>query len=514
MLKNKILGLIAVACLAVALIISFYWNYHVQTRNAASLAPVPSPTFKNMVWAVGRDDINSLDPAFAKSDSELSITNNLMEGLTRQKGDLVVLTGAQKVDILKDGRVFIFHLREAKWSNNELVTAYDYERSWVRIWDIGKQNNRRTLLDEADVKTFKALDYKTFSVETNQPSTCLLQMVSNVGLFPVYSKKVNAPKWSMDVDTTITNGPYRFGGYAKNDKIMLTKNSMYWNQDQIHLDQVECLFIDNEKTGITGFKNNLIQLTDKLPSSFVNDLMLHDADFKIAPSSRITVAVFNPNHGVLKDIRVRKALRITVDRVSFEDELLTSAQEMAYKMLPNRTYKQQEGKSSTDRDFIRYDEISKVDNATKLLTEAKTPMKHELVLICKKDNRSTEYASALKEMWQNNLGLKIRINALPEAGFEKIMRAGYFDIAVTDVKWSYVNERGFYSVLGSLNTELGDRAMDRTYEEVYNGVLSDEIIIPLVYEANPLMIQKDLTGVYYDAWSNWYFGDANILNRE
>src|SRR3954467_12753071 len=77
----------------------------------------------------------TLDPAIEKGQPEYHLTIALYEGLTvYDPKDLSVKPGvAEKWDISPDGTEYTFHLRTAKWSNGDPVTAQDFEWSWKRV---------------------------------------------------------------------------------------------------------------------------------------------------------------------------------------------------------------------------------------------------------------------------------------------------------------------------------------------------------------------------------------------
>lgn len=79
----------------------------------------------------------TLDPALEKGQPEYHVTLALFEGLTvYDPKDLSVKPGvAEKWELSADGTVYTFHLRPAKWSNGDPVTARDFEWSWKRVLD-------------------------------------------------------------------------------------------------------------------------------------------------------------------------------------------------------------------------------------------------------------------------------------------------------------------------------------------------------------------------------------------
>lgn len=82
-------------------------------------------------------EVQTLDPALEKGQPEYHLTLALFEGLTvYDPKDLSVKPGvAESWDVSEDKTVYTFHLRPAKWSNGDPVTANDFEWSWKRVLD-------------------------------------------------------------------------------------------------------------------------------------------------------------------------------------------------------------------------------------------------------------------------------------------------------------------------------------------------------------------------------------------
>ena len=76
----------------------------------------------------------TLDPGKISGQPEGRIANCLFEGLTRYNIDGESEPGmAERWEISPDGRTYTFHLRGAKWSNGDVVTAQDFVWSWLRV---------------------------------------------------------------------------------------------------------------------------------------------------------------------------------------------------------------------------------------------------------------------------------------------------------------------------------------------------------------------------------------------
>ncbi|MBJ6949953.1 peptide ABC transporter substrate-binding protein, partial [Vibrio cholerae] len=79
-------------------------------------------------------EIPSLHSGKVTDAISYNVLNNVMEGLFRlSKDDEVIEAGAQKYEVSKDGKTYTFHLRDAKWSNGDPVTAQDYVYAWKQL---------------------------------------------------------------------------------------------------------------------------------------------------------------------------------------------------------------------------------------------------------------------------------------------------------------------------------------------------------------------------------------------
>ncbi len=77
----------------------------------------------------------TLDPQTASTDSELLIIRNIHEGLLRKNAEGEITTGIAK-SYKKDGLTYTFKLRkDAKWSNEEKITANDFVFAFKRAVD-------------------------------------------------------------------------------------------------------------------------------------------------------------------------------------------------------------------------------------------------------------------------------------------------------------------------------------------------------------------------------------------
>ena len=82
------------------------------------------------------DNIRALDPQLAEDVDTAYVVSQLFEGLYNEDALGNPVPGAAaSYDVNADNTVYTFHLRDAKWSNGDPVTAGDFVYGWQRAVD-------------------------------------------------------------------------------------------------------------------------------------------------------------------------------------------------------------------------------------------------------------------------------------------------------------------------------------------------------------------------------------------
>lgn len=73
------------------------------------------------------DEVPTLDPTMSSDTSSSRVISDMFEGLvTEDLHGNIIPALASRWDISEDGTQYTFHLRDAKWSNGEPITADDF----------------------------------------------------------------------------------------------------------------------------------------------------------------------------------------------------------------------------------------------------------------------------------------------------------------------------------------------------------------------------------------------------
>ncbi len=158
---------------------------------------------------------------------------------------------AETYDISEDGKTYTFHLRDAKWSNGDAVTAADFVFGWQRavdpataseysymLSDIGQVVNAAEIIAGEKPVTdlgVTAVDDKTLEVQLNVPVSYFLSLMYFPTFYPVNEAFYNtcADTFGTSPDTVLSNGAFMLTDYQPAATAFeLVKNPDYYDADQ------------------------------------------------------------------------------------------------------------------------------------------------------------------------------------------------------------------------------------------------------------------------------------------
>ena len=162
---------------------------------------------------------------------------------------------AETYDLSEDGKTYTFHLRDAKWSNGEAVTAADFVFGWQRavdpataseysymLSDIGQVVNAAEIIAGEKPVTdlgVTAVDDKTLEVQLNVPVSYFLSLMYFPTFYPVNEAFYNtcADTFGTSPETVLSNGAFVLTDYQPAaTAFAMEKNPDYYDADKIALD--------------------------------------------------------------------------------------------------------------------------------------------------------------------------------------------------------------------------------------------------------------------------------------
>jgi oligopeptide transport system substrate-binding protein len=299
------------------------------TAAAGCSKKAPVQTSKAITVATTSES-GSLDPAGVIANTYLAYSvSALDELLTFDSDGNILYRGAESHEQSSDALVWTFHLRKnAKWSDGSAVTAKDYINTARRALNPKSGNGysdylfyianaRKIYKGEADVSSLgmEASDDYTLVFRLESPCVYFLDLLR----LPVYTPSSEkyatdtGTGWDTNPATSIANGPFYLAEYVSNQYFTVKKNDYYWDKDRIKLDQITYRFLNDQQATANAYKTSEVDVAPLVQAYIIEQYQGKD-DLVLNP--RIATRYFYPNLNVevLKDVRVRKAIALAINR--------------------------------------------------------------------------------------------------------------------------------------------------------------------------------------------------------
>ncbi len=298
-------------------------------RSTETPPPVlsPAPHAFRLYW----ENIRTLDLTLSNDVRVGGIVEQLFSGLVESTPDFdLVPMLARRWEILDDGRRYMFHLRrDARWSDNRPVTAYDFECAWRRTLDPATRSpnaeylypikNARAIRDGAaplDSLGIHLPDEFTLTVELEEPTGYFLQLLTCSATFavPCHVVETYGAAWC-EVEHLVTNGPFRLAEWIRGDKLILTRNPDYHGRFSGNLQRIELTLRPADQWTFDRYD------TGEHDTCMFPDLDLiplarqqHPKEYANVPTANAFYIGFDATRPPFDDVRVRQAFVHAVDR--------------------------------------------------------------------------------------------------------------------------------------------------------------------------------------------------------
>ena len=274
----------------------------------------------------------TLDPTLLGDEQSAALVDQLFSGLVELRGALdIVPHVARSWEVLDNGRRYIFHLHDDfLWTDNQPVTAMDFEYAWKRVLDPKIASPAASwLYDIRGAKAFhqgenpdpddvgvKAIDERTLSIELEAPTSYFLHLTAFSITYPVPSHVVEkyGEKWT-DPKHFVTNGPFILDHLQPGKRILLKRNPNYRGQFDGNLLEVQLLVSTDWEENYGRYERGELDILGGIPASELERVRQRYAnDYITGPFPATTYLGLNSNLPPLNDGRVRRAIAYAVDR--------------------------------------------------------------------------------------------------------------------------------------------------------------------------------------------------------
>jgi len=464
----------------------------------------------------------SLDPSIITGQLEGRICNALFEGLTARNAYGETVPGmAESWTANQSNTRFTFNIRrEARWSNGDPLTAYDFVASWQRTLSPELASEYAYILyfikgaeafNRGETNDFSTVGIRaetpyTLVVELRAPTPFFPSLVSFVTYFPVHIPTVEQyPVGWVKPGRIVTNGAYLLHDWKINDRVELKKNSEYWRADSVALERIDALAVSNAATAFNLYATGQADLIlDKgmVPQMLLTEL-IDRPDFHSYTYLGTYFYRFNTTRKPFDDPLVRKALTAAIDRTRLTRKITKAGEKIATAFTPPGItgYQPPTG--------IRHDP----DQARRWLREAGFPNGLNFPrfhILYNKSDLHEKIALEIQDMWQTELNIHCELKNQEWASYLETMRNLDYDVARSSWIGDYVDPNTFLDcfISGGGNNRTGwksdqydglIRAAARETDSARRSALFQEAETLLVRESAPIAPLYYYAGIlFYD----------------
>lgn len=336
-----------------------------------------------------------------------SAGNNLYDGLIRRDENLKLQPSlATRWEVSDDGLNIRFHLREGvTFHNGEPFNADAVKFTFDRLLgEEGAKGPQRS--NYTSIKSVEVIDPNTVDFHLNYPDPVLLTKLAGYGAMIVPPKYIQEKGDEHFNTHPVGTGPFKFKAYTQGDKLELVANPDYFDGAP-KLEKLTYRFIREDATRIAELQAGRIDIIHDLPSNTI-PVVQKTAGVKVVAvdGPSITSLQFNTKNGITKDVRVRKALSMAVDKKMLIDAFLSG-----YGTPINSIQSPLSYGYDTDLKDYPYDPAA----AQKLLKEAGVPQGAKVTIDYRASHSNfAEIAQALTAFF-NQIGLQAELRPYEDA---------------------------------------------------------------------------------------------------
>ena len=300
--------------------------------------------------------VDTLDPHRSSAAWENIVIGDMFTGLMQHSPDGTVLPGvADSWEVSDDGLVWTFKLKETVWSDGTPLTANDFVYALRRIQDPAVASQYSSLLyvikNAEAVNNYdpdageglppeelgvRAVDDYTLEITLRYPAPYFLGLLTHYTTYPVPQHVVEkfGDSW-IQPDNIVVNGPYKLVYWVSGDQIVVEKNPLFMEADQLCFGRVAYFELSDMSAVERKIEAGDLDINNAFDGGRKAELDSRLPGWtRTTPALLVTYWSMNSSEEPFDDVRVRQALAMALDREFLVNQVLTPGFEPAYAMVP------------------------------------------------------------------------------------------------------------------------------------------------------------------------------------
>lgn len=476
----------------------------------------------------------TLDPQKATGVPEGNILRDLFEQLVAAGPNGAAVPGvAERWELSPDGKTYTFHLRaNAKWSNGDALTANDFVFSMRRLvdpataasfaWLLRPVTNGNDIIGgrkppgELGVT---AVDARTLRITLDTPTPYFLELLKHYTLSPVHQASLtqHGDRFTRP-GNLIGNGPYMLTQWQPQAHVRVEKNPHYHAAASVQIPAVMYYPTEDRAAELSRYRAGDLHMTYEIPLDQVDWVRANMREHThITPYFGTYYLTLNCTRPPFNDVRVRRALALTINREAIVEQITRSGETPGYSWVPpgSTNYRQQKA------DFHDKPMADRIAEARQLIQaagfSASNPLRLEYMFNTADEHR--RIGIALTSMWQQafgqgvvalelrNVEWRVYLDSTAQANYH-FARAGWIGGTYADASYfleKFAGNAGnantarwtnadYDRLLASAATEVDAERRGAMLEEAERIMLREMPIIPMYHYSLRRMINPRIRG--------------------
>ena len=328
MVSNKKMKYIALTALVLAVLSLF-----ASCKNNGANKPSSGFDYSSYIKFPDSEP-TSVDPQIITQNYTvpMNIFDRLVEYAVSEKGDTIVTPSlAESWEVSDDGLKYTFHLRdEVYFSNGSKLEADDVLYSFSRLITHPQSKNRNIVMcihgadilrdgTTSDLEGFEVIDNLTFTITLNHPFPGFIEGLTAPGasIFDRATTTDAGDDFGKLPGMSIGTGPFILEKWISNREIILRANKNYWGGAP-KCEGIKMSFYTEADPLREMYIEGEFDLLDLDKIGMDSEYFIHGDEYRknLIKGNRvgITFIALNESFEPLNNVKVRKALQISLDR--------------------------------------------------------------------------------------------------------------------------------------------------------------------------------------------------------
>ncbi|MDI3307407.1 MAG: ABC transporter substrate-binding protein [Acetobacteraceae bacterium] len=493
---------------------------------ATAFAASEPAAAQSLTMAVGAP-VTSLDPHYHQLSPNNAVADMIFDKLVNTDGRARLIPGLATEWRAVEPGLWEFKLRPGvRFHNGSEFTAEDVAFTFQRVPNVPNSPSSFAIYTRP-IRGVEIVDSHTIRLRTDGPYPLMPMDLSNVRILDRETHQNATTEDFNSGKAAIGTGPWRVISHRNGDRIEFERNDAYWGERPA-FQRVDYRMITNDAARTAALLAGDVEFIDQVPTSDLAKLR-KDQRITLSETTGLRIIFIGLDHlrteaspfitdnegkpiphNPLKDVRVRRALSLAIDRQAIVDRVMEGAATPAGQFLPEGIYSH-----VPDLPAPRPDP----EAAKRLLAEAGYPNGFRIQLNTPNDRyiNDARIAQAVGQMW-TRIGVRTAVEAQPWTTF--IGRASKQEFSAHLIGWGSnpegshplrnlvatasrergwgASNRGRYSnpeldrMIEAALKEMDDEKREKMLQDAQRLAMQDVAIIPLHIQTNIWAMRRGL----------------------